>query len=90
MLDLGFASDVLSIARSIRPDRQTLMFSATMQSEVERLANEITKRAVRVTIGTEGQVGAGVIDSRNTMRCCAGVIPNYNVLFFIRSFRLLV
>lgn len=61
MLDIGFVTEVLSITRTIRPDRQTVMFSATIPSDVEKLANVVTKRAVRVTIGKEGQVRIWVI-----------------------------
>ena len=38
MLDMGFEKEVQRIISHIRPDRQTLMFSATWPKEVESLA----------------------------------------------------
>ena len=38
MFDLGFEPQVRSILNAIRPDRQTLLFSATFNRRVERLA----------------------------------------------------
>jgi len=38
MFDLGFEPQVRSIINSIRPDRQTLLFSATFNKRVERLS----------------------------------------------------
>lgn len=40
MLDMGFEPQIKKIVEQIRPDRQTLMFSATWPKEVQRLANE--------------------------------------------------
>ena len=34
MLDLGFEQQVRSICNNVRPDRQTLLFSATMPRKV--------------------------------------------------------
>ena len=39
MLDMGFEPQIRKIVSQIRPDRQTLMFSATWPKEVQRLAN---------------------------------------------------
>ena len=39
MLDMGFEPQIRKIVGQIRPDRQTLMFSATWPKEVQRLAN---------------------------------------------------
>ena len=38
MLDMGFEQQLRKIVSHIRPDRQTLMFSATWPKEVEALA----------------------------------------------------
>jgi len=38
MFDLGFDPQVRSILSNIRPDRQTLLFSATFPKKVEKLA----------------------------------------------------
>lgn len=54
MFDLGFEPQIRSIVGQIRPDRQTLLFSATMPRRVERLAREILSDPVRITVGEVG------------------------------------
>lgn len=39
MLDMGFEPQIRKIISQIRPDRQTLMFSATWPKDVQKLAN---------------------------------------------------
>ncbi|CAG8752996.1 15688_t:CDS:2, partial [Acaulospora morrowiae] len=51
MFDLGFEPQVRSICDNIRPDRQTLLFSATFPKKVEILAREVTSEPVRISIG---------------------------------------
>ena len=41
MLDMGFIHDVRRLVRALPPKRQTLMFSATMPPEVEKLALDL-------------------------------------------------
>ena len=53
MLDMGFEPQIRKIVDQIRPDRQTLMWSATWPKEVERLASEFLKDPIRVTVGSE-------------------------------------
>ena len=53
MLDLGFEPHIRSIAKGIRADRQTVMFSATWPQEVQRLAMDYMANPARVTIGSE-------------------------------------
>ena len=40
MLDMGFEKQVTSIMNNVRPDRHTVMFSATFGRRVERVARE--------------------------------------------------
>lgn len=42
------------MANNIRPDRQTLLFSATMERKIERLCRDILIDPIRITIGTLG------------------------------------
>lgn len=44
----------------IRPDRQTLLFSATFQKRVERLAREILLDPVRIVIGEVGEANMDI------------------------------
>ena len=48
MLDLGFREDLEFILEKTPEDRQTLMFSATMPREIERLARRFQKDAKRI------------------------------------------
>ncbi|ORM40778.1 ATP-dependent RNA helicase DBP2-A [Babesia sp. Xinjiang] len=43
MLDLGFEPQIRMISSQVRPDRQTLLFSATWPSSIRRLASEFCK-----------------------------------------------
>ena len=48
MLDLGFAEDLEFILGSAPEDRRTLMFSATVPKEIEKLAATFQKDALRI------------------------------------------
>lgn len=60
MFDLGFEPQIRSIVGQIRPDRQTLLFSATMPKRVERLAREILTDPIRVTVGEVGSANEDI------------------------------
>ncbi|KAJ4954494.1 hypothetical protein NE237_011277 [Protea cynaroides] len=60
MFDLGFEPQIRSIVGQIRPDRQTLLFSATMPRKVEKLAREILSDPVRVTVGEVGMANEDI------------------------------
>lgn len=51
MLDMGFLPDVRRIVRQISTDRQTLLFSATLPPEIERLAATVLQEPESVEIG---------------------------------------
>eukprot|EP01069_Polyplicarium_translucidae_P003587 Polyplicarium_translucidae@DN2358_c0_g1_i3.p1 len=52
MLDMGFEPQIRKIVSQIRPDRQTLMWSATWPKEVQALAREMCKEdPVHINIG---------------------------------------
>ena len=50
MLDMGFLPDVKRILQKLPKQRQTLFFSATMPSDIERLSREILVDPVRVDV----------------------------------------
>ena len=54
MLDMGFLPDVTRILEMLRPDRQTMLFSATLDGEVGRLAKRFTRDAVLHENGDAG------------------------------------
>jgi ATP-dependent RNA helicase RhlE len=54
MLDMGFLPDVTRILEMLRRDRQTMLFSATLDGEVGRLATRFTRDPVLHEIGEAG------------------------------------
>jgi ATP-dependent RNA helicase DDX5/DBP2 len=52
MLDMGFEPQIRKIISQIRPDRQTLMWSATWPKEVRALASEFQTDFIQVNIGS--------------------------------------
>ena len=50
MLDMGFVDDIKSIAARCPKERQTLLFSATLDGVVGNLARELTREAQRIEI----------------------------------------
>ncbi len=54
MLDMGFLPDVTRILEMLRPERQTMLFSATLDGEVGRLAQRFTREAVLHENGEPG------------------------------------
>ncbi|KFM56623.1 putative ATP-dependent RNA helicase DDX46, partial [Stegodyphus mimosarum] len=51
MFDMGFEPQVMRIVDSIRPDRQTVMFSATFPRQMEALARRILTKPIEVQVG---------------------------------------
>ena len=59
MLHMGFAAQVTEVLQQLRPDRQTIMFSATMTRKLENLANQkwfssSFASSVRISVGRIG------------------------------------
>ncbi|KAE9601419.1 hypothetical protein Lal_00024110 [Lupinus albus] len=52
MLDMGFEPQIRKIVGQIRPDRQTLYWSATWPREVEKLARQFLRNPYKVIIGS--------------------------------------
>ncbi|KAL5604510.1 uncharacterized protein BROUX77_004696 [Berkeleyomyces rouxiae] len=52
MLDMGFEPQIRKIIGQIRPDRQTLMWSATWPKEVRALATDFLSDFIQVNIGS--------------------------------------
>lgn len=52
MLDMGFEPQIRKIVSQIRPDRQTLMWSATWPKEVQALARDFLQNPIQVNVGS--------------------------------------
>ncbi|XP_059211647.1 probable ATP-dependent RNA helicase DDX17 [Centropristis striata] len=51
MLDMGFEPQIRKIVEQIRPDRQTLMWSATWPKDVRQLAEDFLRDHIQINIG---------------------------------------
>jgi superfamily II DNA/RNA helicase len=51
MLDMGFEPQIRKIVEQVRPDRQTLMWSATWPKEVRTLSEEFLKDYIQINVG---------------------------------------
>ena len=54
MMDMGFWPDVQKIMSALPPDRQTLLFSATLPGEIQRMAKEMLRSPKYVQVGKQG------------------------------------
>jgi ATP-dependent RNA helicase RhlE len=54
MMDMGFWPDVQRILAALPPDRQTLLFSATLPGEILRMATEMLREPKFVQVGQRG------------------------------------
>jgi ATP-dependent RNA helicase DDX46/PRP5 len=51
MFDMGFEPQIRMIIQNIRPDRQTVLFSATFPKQIEKLAKSVLKFPLEIVIG---------------------------------------
>ena len=54
MMDMGFWPDVQRIMSALPPDRQTLLFSATLPGEIQRMATDMLRSPSYVQVGAQG------------------------------------
>ena len=50
MLDMGFYNDIMTIAKQLPKNRQTMLFSVTMPEEIRRLASNILTNPLQITL----------------------------------------
>lgn len=60
MFELGFEPQVRSVCNHVRPDRQTLLFSATFKKKIERLVKDALQDPVKISQGLTGQANEDV------------------------------
>lgn len=56
MFDMGFEPQVVKVLGNIRPDHQTVLFSATLPRTMESLARKVVHRPVQITVGGRSTV----------------------------------
>jgi ATP-dependent RNA helicase RhlE len=92
MLDLGFMPQVQRILQELPPHRQTLMFSATMPAQIDRLAQRFMVAPVIIDITPEGKVAQGIshrlylVDPNDKKACLLALLHQElgSTLVFIR------
>ncbi len=94
MLDMGFINDVRKIIKLTPPNRQTLMFSATMPMGVRELADEFLSNAVYVSVDPDSSTGENItqktylVEKEDKKKLLKHVIETQNlknVLLFTRT-----
>ncbi|KAF9534173.1 P-loop containing nucleoside triphosphate hydrolase protein [Crepidotus variabilis] len=60
MFDMGFEPQVMKIINNIRPDRQTVLFSATFPKQMDALARKILIKPLEITVGGRSVVAAEI------------------------------
>jgi len=74
MLDMGFIPQVEAILKGIPDDRQTMLFSATLDGEIARLANKMTRSPG--LIETEDDPGTDIALSERLVQSFVAVEPS--------------
>lgn len=96
MLDMGFINDVKKIIEKLPSERQTLLFSATMPSEITKLANSILTNPVKIEVSpkqkTVEAVNQGVyfVTKSDKKKLLLHILKNENIssaLVFTRTKR---
>ncbi len=94
MLDMGFIHDVKKISALIPPRRQTMLFSATMPTEVANLANELLRNPETIAVARQSTVAANIdqrvlfVDQANKKDLLTHILTSGNIqraLVFTRT-----
>jgi len=68
MFDMGFEPQVMKIMANVRPDRQTVLFSATFPKNMEGLARKTLAKPVEIVVGGKSVVApeiTQIVEVRN-------------------------
>jgi ATP-dependent RNA helicase DDX46/PRP5 len=60
MFDMGFEPQIHMILQNIRPDRQTVLFSATFPKSIEELARKVLKYPLEIIVGERSTVNKDI------------------------------
>jgi len=94
MLDMGFLPQIKRILQTVKKDRQTMLFSATMPRTISSLASEFMKLPLRIEIAPQGtscentEQEAFVVKKNDKMRLLDAILEKYDnetVLIFSRT-----
>ncbi|MDD2256201.1 MAG: DEAD/DEAH box helicase, partial [Bacteroidales bacterium] len=94
MLNMGFTESIDAILAAVPSERNTLLFSATMPSEIARITKKYMKKAKEITIGNKNESTANVKheyymvnakDKYLTLKRIADFYPNIYGIVFCRT-----
>jgi len=94
MLDMGFSEDLNAILEAVPETRNTLMFSATMNKEIEKIAKNYLHDAKEITIGRKNESTHNVNhvyycvhakDKYETLKRIVDYHPNIYAIIFCRT-----
>ncbi|KAL6659525.1 hypothetical protein ACP70R_003565 [Stipagrostis hirtigluma subsp. patula] len=60
MFDMGFEPQITRIVQNTRPDRQTVLFSATFPRQVEMLARKVLTKPIEIQVGGRSVVNKDI------------------------------
>jgi len=96
MLNMGFKEELDDIISQTNPDKQVLLFSATMPREVERIAKNYMKKPEQISVGHKNQGTSNVshvyykVNSRDryeALKRIADINPDIYAIVFCRTRR---
>ena len=94
MLDLGFIKDIRDLSRLLPEKRQTLFFSATINTKIKKLAYSLVKNPIRIQISPKNPVAKNIDhsvafiemdDKRAFLERLVAENPESKILVFVRT-----
>ncbi len=94
MLDLGFIKDIRDLSRLLPEKRQTLFFSATINTKIKKLAYSLVKNPIRIQISPKNPVAKNIDhsvafiemdDKRAFLERLVDENPESKILVFVRT-----
>lgn len=94
MLDLGFIKDINDLVKRLPARRQTLFFSATIDSKIKKLAYSLVNKPIRIQISPKNPVAKNVEhsvafiemdDKRAFLERLVNENPDSKILVFVRT-----
>jgi len=94
MLDLGFIKDINDLIRFLPKKRQTLFFSATINTKIKKLAYSLVNKPIRIQISPKNPVAKNIEhkvaniemdDKRAFLERLVNEYPENKILVFVRT-----
>ncbi|MFH0970670.1 MAG: DEAD/DEAH box helicase [Candidatus Diapherotrites archaeon] len=85
MLDMGFKEDIERILGQTPPERQTLLFSATMPTGIRHLAKKYMKNPIELNLSEDTLTVEGItqyylnVDPKQRITMLLGLIKHFNI-----------